>query len=1103
MSRRTEEPLELLQQLWRRKWTLTLGAVVIATAACTITSALPGSFTSEGLILVEDRAPPSIPELNAPAANAPPGPNRVRTEADIIRSRKIAESVVRQLQLADRPELLARQWPGWLQAWATRVHAAIGDVLGWDPVASATANPEAKEDVAVQTLRRRLYVEADARSYVISVRFSASSAEFAARVVNAVMDTYVADELAAREKVTSQANRWLRERLETLRAEVEDADRKVQDFRKENGVLDASLQLNNEETQLAKLRQDLAKAEAALATAERLGGRTGSAAAIQESQSSFVVQQLRVREAEITQRLASNRTLGPEHPQRMADERALADVRREIAAEVAKVVVSLRRDVELGRSRVAAMERMVADAQDRGRLNAAANVKLDQLKDERDARARVYHAFLTRTEQTRLSSAQFSSARIVSPARPPFRPDGPLLPIVGVFAAFVGLFGTSFLVVGRHLLRDRVGSPRDLERLGTASIVGSLPESRRWARRGASGDVLMTRGAIAETLRGLLIALRGLAPSSNGATTVLVTSAERGDGKSTIAASLAGIGALDGMRVLLVEADLRRPRLASILGREPVVSFEAALAGEMPFADAVVVDAQTGLHGLVASGSVESPQAALQSPAFRELIAWARRQYDVVILDSPPILRVADPVLLAGHSDAILFAVGWQRISRTLLAEAIERLPQAMRARVLPVLTRVPPRRVEHQGVFQGYGSVAAGRKPNASMARPQPRVDDRDTLDERLPRLETPSTSPEEPAYREPAATRRRPPPRRLGWAPSMAVAAAIMAAGAMVAMTTSGERDDEAHRRAAADARRHMEEGVKLREAERARPKSMAEVQRHADLEAARRLSEQRTQTEAARKAAEEKAAAEERARTAAAQEKAEAEARAAAQDAARRQSAEDARLRAAAEARRAAVAPVRSEAVVAQQAEGVERGLNLTDIDRKRAQAALIALGFDIGGATGHFGPRTRAMVKLWQKAQGLAQTGFLDEAQLVALHQQADQAKQQGRRKMAEGPKRAELDLRYPADAEAALNLSEKDRKRVQEALTSLGHVVGTPTGHFGQHTRTMITAWQKKQGLPETGFLTAPQLALLQQQATAAVTKVEEAQRSRPGSPSSR
>jgi peptidoglycan hydrolase-like protein with peptidoglycan-binding domain len=308
----------------------------------------------------------------------------------------------------------------------------------------------------------------------------------------------------------------------------------------------------------------------------------------------------------------------------------------------------------------------------------------------------------------------------------------------------------------------------------------------------------------------------------------------------------------------------------------------------------------------------------------------------------------------------------------------------------------------------------------------------------------------------------------------------------------------------------------GPPLEIAEDAYRSALAEVQRLTGVEnveaeaAARQVAEEKARVEAAaRKAAEEKAlavppksagekalteaaarkSAEEKASMEAAARKS-AEEKASMEAAARRAAeqklaAEDARLKAEEEARKAAEGKPKSAAELREQAEMAEASLALSALDREKVQVTLNSLGYEIPTATGHFGPRTRAMITAWQKKQGLPETGYLDASQLAALRGQATQAKRADE---------AKLDARQqPEWAEAALNLSEQDRKRVQVALNSLGHEMPTVTGYFGPRTRAMIKAWQKAQGLPETGYLTEAQLAALRWQAAPALAKYDQAQ----------
>ncbi|KAA2211914.1 GumC family protein, partial [Teichococcus oryzae] len=545
-------------------------------------------------------------------------------------------------------------------------------------------------------------------SNVVVVRYVADTAEEAALVVNTLMNRYISQEVNAKRDTTLQANEWLTERLTALREDMEAADRKIQEYRERTGLLETSqgtistLQLGEQQTRVAVARQELARAQAALDSALRSG--SGGSAAM-EALTSPTVQALRTREAEISARSASlAQQLGRNHPDRLAAEAELRGVQRQIGAEISKVVASLRREVDAARDRLAEAQSSLTSTTRTARTGAQAEVGLLALTREADAKRQIYQTFLTRAEQTRMASAQFPLARVISPAVAPYRPSGPPGSVVAAFCAFVGLFLVGGILVLRRLTHGAFNSVQDLVTMTGIQNVGSLPALGR-GRRNKMPALVLDQGqsGIAETLRALRLNMQTVA-GGGPANTVLVTSSAIGDGKSTVASSLARLSAADGLRVLLIETDMRRPQLSAIFGAPwPGRSIEAVLNGETRFEDAIQVDERSGLHLLLSDRSSSNPQALIESRQFAELINRARREYRLVILDSPPVMRVADAVVLSQHSDAVLFAVGWERTPRTVVLEAMRRLPRSMRARMATVMTRVRPGRLDPLGYYEGY----------------------------------------------------------------------------------------------------------------------------------------------------------------------------------------------------------------------------------------------------------------------------------------------------------------------------------------------------------------------------------------------------------------
>jgi peptidoglycan hydrolase-like protein with peptidoglycan-binding domain len=317
----------------------------------------------------------------------------------------------------------------------------------------------------------------------------------------------------------------------------------------------------------------------------------------------------------------------------------------------------------------------------------------------------------------------------------------------------------------------------------------------------------------------------------------------------------------------------------------------------------------------------------------------------------------------------------------------------------------------------------------------------------------------------------------RRRKWWPSLAAVIIVLSGGALMLM----EIAQVAYRRAVTEIQR-----LTVREnAETEAVARKATNEKPMPEEAERKAADEELAAAARRHEEETRQATEKTARAEAAREMAEAQARVAAQEGAKRQAAEDTRPKEEEPPRKAAEGKPRSGAEVREQAERAEADLNLSEQDRRIVQVSLRALGHDMPAPTGHFAPRTREIIRAWQTKQGLPGTGFLDKPQFVALREQATLANRANETKL-HAQQQAEK-------AEASLKLSEQDRKRVQVALNALGHPIPTATGYFGPRTRAMITAWQKTQGLPGTGYLTEAQLAILRQQAVAALAKYDQPQ----------
>jgi polysaccharide biosynthesis transport protein len=325
-----------------------------------------------------------------------------------------------------------------------------------------------------------------------------------------------------------------------------------------------------------------------------------------------------------------------------------------------------------------------------------AEADLKQLNNDLDAKRQLYVAFLSQAGQVRIAAEQIPTAHVLFQAVPPEKPLH-AFGMISLMLGFVGgVAGAAGIVVLRSNFSLRINSSDEMELATGLPVFGMLPDFKP-----LSLAAPQTAAPVTETLRALWLRLRSQQTEGRA---IVVTSSEVEEGKTTVAVALAHTFTDDGCRVLLIDADLRRPRLSAGLASGPIKGLEAVLSGEVAFEQAVQ-PVKAGLDCLLTDGSVANPMKALSSDQFRQFLAMSKRLYDFVILDSPPVLHVADPVLLASLCQHVVFVVQAGRLSSELVAEATRRFAAEDRTKMITLLTRVRHSRIDTRGYYRGYAS--------------------------------------------------------------------------------------------------------------------------------------------------------------------------------------------------------------------------------------------------------------------------------------------------------------------------------------------------------------------------------------------------------------
>lgn len=734
-ARRDSSVLQIVGALWRHLILLVGLGMLCAGLAAVVVKQLEPWYTASGLMVLGGRDI-KITEFSPTTMNLPTEASRALSEADVLRSWSMAERVARELNLIDNPAydpdrksgleaLLPERWTAWLHKSDDK-----------SPPKGSLSPEDMKWAAVIDAVRRNTIVHSYEKSYTIGIEHTARDPQLAATIVNTMMRLYIDDLKQQTTSATVEADVWLNQRLAELRRDVEEADRRVQELRSQRDVLEtkagniSALQLNQVNMELSSARGDLVRLQTSYSHSMEALRTTGSAALAPEVLASPLIQRLRERESELARDLTeAQQRLGALHPRRRSLEAEMRDIHSRIDAEAQKIVTSLASDIAVTKSRVEALEQKAEQLQSQAAGGASAEVDLNQAIKDADGKREIYQTFLNRSEQlTRRGGIDQADARIASAAATPVQPSSPRKMLTVILSGVGGMLLGAALVAGRLKLDKRFRSLRELSDITGAEPLGALAMVK--ARGKAPGSlpnlvVVEPHSAPAETIRAIRFNLH-LALEQIRSKVVLVTSALPGEGKTTFAATLGRVAALDGQRVLLVDADFRRPAVESVLGGEPGAPYLGAdgqpatgahsvcdvLDGRVPLLDAVRMDPSSGLYYLPTLEPFRSPQKLLESRTFERLLQEAETVFDYIILDSPPVMRVPDPIVLARYCDAVLVVVAWERSPRSLVEEALKRMHASKPDTLGTVLTQVSRSTLTPEAYYAGYrhGSAHAER---------------------------------------------------------------------------------------------------------------------------------------------------------------------------------------------------------------------------------------------------------------------------------------------------------------------------------------------------------------------------------------------------------
>ena len=693
-DRSQSDPLQIIATFRRRLKVFSATVVVVLAAVFIYTLEQTPRYTATSYVMIDTRKR-DVAKIDEVLSGLPSDSSAVDTEVEILKSRSLAGRVVQDLHLDNDPEFNgALRKPTLIQtvlgAPAALFRSAAPKTSAADAGALNVLAERKSNDRMIDALLRRQKVSRQGLTYVIAIDFTSINQLKAAQIADAFANDYLLEQLEAKFDATKQASQWLNDRLGQLRGQVEVAENAVAAYRAQTGLISAvgsnltEQEVSNLNQQLALAQADLAQQEAKVRTARQqlAAGSTGEdvGAALE----SDVVKNLRQSYSVVSGELADLETkYGARHPEVQRKSRQLDDIKSQIQLEINRTISNLDAQAQVSRQRTASIQASLTRA--RGTLagNNTAAVRLGELERNATSVRTLYESFLNRFKETTTQQGMEDSyARVVSKAKIPNEPSFPKLGLNMILGLVFGLLAGIGAILLAEALDSGLATSEDVERYLGVGSLGSVPllSSINTGSDKAAASQSPAEMIVEKPLSGFAEAFRNLRTSivysrvDKPVRIIAITSSLPGEGKTTTAFCLGRAMAMSGSRTVVIDCDVRRRNINRLLGQEPAVGLMEVLAGKANLDQALLLDSASGCWFLPLARSSFTPKDLFGGQAMSNLLTELKTRFEFVLLDTAPVLPVADTRSLAPKADVVVFLAQWRRTPRRAVQTAFELL---------------------------------------------------------------------------------------------------------------------------------------------------------------------------------------------------------------------------------------------------------------------------------------------------------------------------------------------------------------------------------------------------------------------------------------------
>ena len=695
------DPQYYLRVILQRKWLILLVFLSVVGAVTLFTTRQPKVYSAQISLIIDPKEPrfldSQIQDINNdPYATFWSNKEYVETQFKIITSRAVSQRVVDKRGLNANP-----------------------DFLGLAQVPEPQREALMKRVDAVAILQSKIKVEPLKESRVSLIKIEDSDPERASYLANEVAQAYIDETLDQRLKMTENASKWLDERRDSLDESAKASEIALYTFRRQQDMLSTSIddrasmvstRLQATSTALTQAQLRIADLRARVAAIRSVQSRQGAddrlwaeaLPAARENQSlaeykkRFIT--LRNECAELQSRYLEG------HPKLLECREKLGGAEKEFARELSNLVISSEAELKEAVEKEHNLSALFAEAKTEAFEVEKKKLELDRLKSESDSNKRQYDSVFKRLKDIELSGLlRTSNVRILDAARPQFAPIRPNVPQAVLIGVVAGLLLGLGLALVLEFLDSSVTSQQEIEQRLGLSFLGFVPTIPDHV--GEVKDLHMhhePKSLIAECTRVIRTNLLFMSPDKPFKR-MLITSSGPQEGKSTTVINLGIAMAQSGNKVLVIDTDMRRPRLHKAFGVPNDVGVSSLLVGDVTIESAIKTTEVPGLFLLSCGPVPPNPAELLHTKAFSELLTQLGTRFDRIVLDSPPVGAVSDAVVLATLVDGVVLVLKAGKTQSDTARRTVRMLRDVKAPLFGAVLNDVDLERTKYGDYYYGY----------------------------------------------------------------------------------------------------------------------------------------------------------------------------------------------------------------------------------------------------------------------------------------------------------------------------------------------------------------------------------------------------------------